>query len=62
MFYHQKYVFQKKQKIKAFNIATNRNEAKAMTENISCDCECKFNSTVCNSNQKSVNETCHKFT
>ena len=27
-------------------------EAKAMTENISCDCKCKFNSTEFNSNQK----------
>ena len=40
------------QKIKAFNIITNKNEAKAMTEYISCDCKCKSSSTVCNSNQK----------
>ena len=29
-----------------------------MTEHISCDCKCKFNSTVCNSNQKWNNKTC----
>ena len=36
---------------------TNKNEAKAMTEHISCDCKCKFNSTTCNSNQKWNNKT-----
>ena len=36
--------------LKAFNMITNRNEAKAKAEHISCDCKCKFNSTVCNSN------------
>ena len=34
--------------VKAFNMITNKNEAKAMTENILCDCKCKFNSTTCN--------------
>ena len=29
-----------------------------MTEHISCDCKCKFNSTVCNSDQKWNNKTC----
>ena len=44
---------------KAFNMITNKNEAKAMTQHISCDCECKFNSSVCNSNQKwNNNKTC----
>ena len=39
MSYHQKYVFQEKQKthVKAFNMITNKNEAKAMTKHISCD-------------------------
>ena len=37
---------------KAFNMVTNKNEPKAMTEHISCDCKCKFNSTTCNSSQK----------
>ena len=29
-----------------------------MTEQISCDCKCKFNSTICNSNQKQNNKAC----
>ena len=29
----------------------NKIEAKAMTEYISCDCKCKFNSTTCNLKQ-----------
>ena len=33
---------------KAFNMITNKGEAKPMTEHISCDCKCKFNSTTCN--------------
>ena len=44
--------------VKAFNMITNKNEAKLMTKHISCDCKCKFNSTTCNSNQKWNNETC----
>ena len=43
--------------VKAFNMITNKN-AKAMTEYIPCDCKCKFNSTICNSNQKWDNKTC----
>ena len=30
--------------VKAFNMITNKNEAKAMTEHISCGYKCKFNS------------------
>ena len=44
--------------VKAFNMITNKNEAKAMTEHISCDCKSKFNSMICNSNQKWNNKTC----
>ena len=33
--------------MKAFNMITNKDEAKAITEHISCDCKCKFNSTTC---------------
>ena len=44
--------------VKAFNMITDKNEAKAMTEHISCDCKCKFNSTTCNSSQESNNKTC----
>ena len=32
--------------IKAFNIITKKDEGKAKTEHISCDCKCKFNSTT----------------
>ena len=34
--------------VTAFIIIRNKNEAKVMTEHISCDCKCKFNSTTCN--------------
>ena len=44
--------------VKALNMIKNKNEAKAMTEHISRDCKCKFNSTVCNANQKRNNKTC----
>ena len=44
---------------KAFNMITNKNEAKAMSEYISCNSKCKFNSTKCNSNQNWNNKTCH---
>ena len=37
---------------------TNKTEAKTMLKHISCDCECKFNSATCFSNQKWNNETC----
>ena len=37
--------------VKAFNMITNKIEAKKMTKHIACDCKCKFNSTTCNSNQ-----------
>ena len=38
--------------VKAFNMITNKNEAKTMIEHISCYCKCKFNSTTCNSKQR----------
>ena len=44
--------------VKAFNMITNKNEAKAMREHISCECKCKFNNIECNSNQKWNNKTC----
>ena len=43
--------------VKAFNMITNKDETKAMTEHISCDCKCKFNSRTCNSKQKWNNKT-----
>ena len=44
--------------VRVLNMIKNRNEAKTMVKHISCDCICKFNSTICNSNQKWSNETC----
>ena len=44
--------------VKVFNMIANKDEAKAMTEHISCDCKCNFNSTTCNSKQKWNNKTC----
>ena len=60
MSYLQKYVFQNKQKtnVEAFNMITNKNEAKVMTEHISCDCKCKFDSSIYNLNKKWNNRTC----
>ena len=55
MSYLQKYVFQKKQN--TFNMITNKDETKAMTDYISCGFNCKFNATTCNSNQKWNNKT-----
>ena len=43
---------------KVFNMITNKNEAGAMTKHVLCDCNGKFNSTACNSNQKWNNKTC----
>ena len=58
MSYCQKYVPKETKDInvKTINMITNKNEAKTMTKHISCDCQCKFNSTTCNSNQKWNNE------
>ena len=44
--------------VKEFNMITNKDEAKAMKEHISCDCKYKFNSATCNSEQKWNNKTC----
>ena len=43
--------------VKAFNTITNKDEPKAMTEHISCDFKCNFNSTTSNSKQKWNNKT-----
>ena len=45
-------------KVSVSNMITNTNEAKAMIKHISCDCNCKFNSTNYNSSQKWTIETC----
>ena len=39
-------------------MVTNKDEAKAVAEHISCDGKCKFGSIICNSNQKRNNKTC----
>ena len=44
--------------VKELNISKNKDEAKARTEHISCDCKCKFNRTICNLSQKQNNKTC----
>ena len=44
--------------VNVFNMITNKNEAKAMIEHISCDCKCKLNSTTCNSKQTWNIKTC----
>ena len=36
---------------------TNKIEAKAMTDHISCDCKCKLDTATCISNQKWNNKT-----
>ena len=43
--------------IKAFNMITNNDEAKALTDNISCGCKYKLNSTICNSKPNWNNKT-----
>ena len=44
--------------IKVFNMITNKNEAKAITKHIYCNCKYKLSSTTCNSNQIWNNKTC----
>ena len=44
--------------VKVFNIITNWNQAKILVKHIPCDCKCKLNSAICNSNLKWNNETC----
>ena len=38
---------------------TKANDSKAMAEHISCHLKCKFNSTICDLNQKWNNKTCN---
>ena len=42
---------------KAFIKIKNKNEPRKMVKHISCDCKFKFNSAICNSNQKLNNKT-----
>ena len=59
MSYQEKKKEPKDINVKAFNMISNKNEAKAMREHISRDCKYEFNNTVCNSNQNWNNKTCH---
>ena len=36
--------------LKVFNMITGINESKKLAKLISCECECKFDGTKCNSN------------
>ena len=40
--------------VKAFDMITNKYEARAMTEHISCACKFKFNITTCNSHKNGI--------
>ena len=63
MSYLQKYYVPNETKdiyVKAFNMITNKDEAKAMTEHISCACKRKFNCTTCDSNQKWNHKICKR--
>ena len=44
--------------VQAFNMITNKNEAKAMKKHISCDYKYKLINTTCNSNRKWNNKAC----
>ena len=54
--------------VETFNMITNKDEVKAMTEHILFDYKCKFNGATCSSKRKWNNKTCkyerknyHKF-
>ena len=44
--------------LSVFNFITGINESKTLTKHISCECECKFDGTECNSNQSWNNNKC----
>ena len=44
---------------KIFNIIGRKNEAKPLVKHVSCDCKCKFGSTICNSDQKWSSDKFH---
>ena len=44
--------------LNVFYIITRINESEILTKHISCECECKFDSRKCNSNQKWNNDKC----
>ena len=44
--------------VKAFDMITNKDEAKAITKHVSCNFKCKSDSATCKSKQKWNNKTC----
>ena len=44
--------------VKVFNYITRISEVKTLVKHISCNCECAFSSTACNTNQKWNNYKC----
>ena len=44
--------------LSVFNMIIGRNESKALTKHIACDCKCKFDSRKCNSNKKWKSNLC----
>ena len=41
-----------------FNMITAINESKTLTKHISCECKCRFDGRICNSNQWCNNDKC----
>ena len=41
-----------------FNMITGKNESDILTKDILCQCKCKFDGRMCNSNQKWNNNKC----
>ena len=41
-----------------FNMITEINESKTLTNHVSCECKCKFGGRKCNSNQKWNKDKC----
>ena len=44
--------------LSVFNMITEINESEILTKHISCECQCKFDSRKCNSNENWNNDKC----
>ena len=44
--------------LNVFNLITGINESKILTKHIPCECKCKFDSSICNSDRKWNNDKC----
>ena len=44
--------------VKALNVVTNKNKTKTIIKHVLSVFKCKFNGTICNSNQTCNNKTC----